>query len=51
MKYKNINGHWCGLAFVVQMPQVREVRSNIETHPAFGVAWREEYIAKWRPYC
>ena len=34
-------GYWCGLAFVIQMPQVREVRPNTETHPAFGDAWRE----------
>jgi sugar fermentation stimulation protein A len=23
------------------MPQVGEVRPNVETHPAFGDAWRE----------
>ena len=34
-------GYWCGLAFVIQMPQVGEVRPNTETHPAFGDAWRE----------
>ena len=34
-------GYWCGLAFVIQMPQVGEVRPNVETHPAFGDAWRE----------
>ena len=34
-------GYWCGLAFVIQMPQVGEVRANVETHPAFGDAWRE----------
>lgn len=34
-------GYWCGLAFVIQMPKVREVRPNIETHPAFGDAWKE----------
>lgn len=35
------NGYWCGLAFVIQMPKVREVRPNIVTHPAFGDAWQE----------
>jgi len=34
-------GYLCGLAFVIQMPQVGEVRPNTETHPAFGDAWRE----------
>lgn len=34
-------GYWCGLAFVIQMPKVREVRLNIVTHPAFGDAWQE----------
>ena len=31
-------GYWAGIAFVVQMPKVSEVRPNIETHPAFGEA-------------
>lgn len=35
------NGYWCGLAFVIQMPKVLEVRPNIVTHPAFGDAWQE----------
>ena len=35
------DGYWCGLAFVVQMPRVEEVRANIETHPAFGEAMDE----------
>ena len=34
-------GYWCGVAFVIQMPKVTEVRPNVETHPEFGVAWRE----------
>ena len=34
-------GYWCGIAFVIQMPKVREVRPNIITHPAFGTAWQE----------
>lgn len=34
-------GYWCGMAFVIQMPKVKEVRPNMETHPAFGVAWSE----------
>ena len=28
----------CGIAFVIQMPGVREVRPNLQTHPAFGAA-------------
>lgn len=32
-------GYWCGVAFVIQMPTVKEVRPNVETHPEFGVAW------------
>ena len=31
-------GYWCGVAFVIQMPKVREVRPNIDTHPEFGEA-------------
>ena len=38
-------GFWCGLAFVIQMPQVKEVRANIETHPAFGEALEEAKAA------
>ncbi|WP_297966100.1 DNA/RNA nuclease SfsA [uncultured Anaerovibrio sp.] len=38
-------GYWCGMAFVIQMPQIKEVRPNIETHPAFGVAWQEAVAA------
>ena len=34
-------GYWCGIAFVIQMPKVTEVRPNVETHPEFGVAWQE----------
>ena len=34
-------GYWCGLAFVIQMPKVVEVRPNITTHPEFGEAWQE----------
>lgn len=34
-------GYWCGMAFVIQMPKVKEMRPNVETHPAFGVAWQE----------
>ena len=26
------------MAFVIQMPKVREVRPNIDTHPEFGEA-------------
>ena len=38
-------GYWCGVAFVIQMPKVKEVRPNVETHPAFGVAWSEAVAA------
>ena len=34
-------GYWAGIAFVVQMPKVSEVRPNIETHPAFGEAMEQ----------
>ena len=35
------SGYWCGMAFVIQMPKVKEVRPNIVTHPDFGDAWQE----------
>ena len=38
-------GYWCGLAFVIQMPAVSKVWPNIETHPAFGEAWKEALAA------
>ncbi len=38
-------GYWCGLAFVIHMPLVSEVRPNIVTHPAFGDAWNEALAA------
>ena len=38
-------GYWCGMAFVIQMPKVKEVRPNVETHPAFGVAWSKAVAA------
>ncbi len=38
-------GYWCGVAFVIQMPTVKEVRPNVETHPAFGEAWKEAVAA------
>ena len=34
-------GYRAAAAFVIQMDGVREVRPNIETHPAFGVALQE----------
>lgn len=34
-------GYWSGIAFVIQMPRVREVRPNMETHPEFGKALTE----------
>lgn len=38
-------GYWCGMAFVIQMPKVKEVRPNVETHPEFGEAWQEAVVA------
>ena len=38
-------GYWAGIAFVVQMPKVNEVRPNIETHPAFGEAMEQARAA------
>lgn len=38
-------GYWCGMAFVIQMPKVKEVRPNVETHPEFGEAWQEAVAA------
>ncbi len=34
-------GYWCGLAFVIQMNGIKQVRPNIETHPEFGKALDE----------
>ena len=31
-------GYWCGIAFVIQMNGIKEVRPNVDTHPAFGEA-------------
>ena len=33
-------GYWCGVAFVIQMPKVKEVRPNVAMYPAFGEAWQ-----------
>ena len=38
-------GYRSAMAFVIQMPKVREVRPNVEMHPEFGVAWREAVAA------
>ena len=38
-------GYWCGVAFVIQMPKIREVRPNINTHPEFGKALEEAKAA------
>ena len=35
----------CGVAFVIQMEEVTEVRPNVETHPAFGAALAEAKAA------
>ncbi len=29
-------GYWCGVAFVIQMNGIEEVRPNLKTHPEFG---------------
>lgn len=29
-------GYWCGIAFVIQMNGIHEVRPNVATHPEFG---------------
>ena len=34
-------GFRCSVVFVIQMPKVREVRLNVETHPAFDEAMEE----------
>ena len=34
-------GYKCALAFVIQMPQVNEVRPNIQIQPEFGTAWKD----------
>ena len=31
-------GYWCGIAFVIQMNGIHEVRPNVSTHPEFGEA-------------
>lgn len=36
-------GYRCYLAFVIQMPGIRKVYPNDETHPAFGEALRQAY--------
>lgn len=38
-------GYRCAVAFVIQMPAVREVRPNVETHPEFGKALTEAKAA------
>ena len=44
-------GYWCGVAFVIQMPRVTEVRPNVETDPAFGEALEEARAAGVRVLC
>ena len=34
-------GYHCAVAFVIQMEGIYEVRSNVETHPEFGVVLEE----------
>ena len=38
-------GYWCGVAFVIQMPKVTEVRPNVATDPVFGKALEEARAA------
>ena len=38
-------GYCCGVALVIQIPIVREVRTNIDTHPEFGKALEEAKAA------
>lgn len=38
-------GYHCFVAFVIQMPGITEVRANVTTHPAFGVALDEAKAA------
>lgn len=38
-------GYHCILAFVIQMEGIREVRPNVQTHPAFGEALNEACAA------
>ena len=33
--------YWCGIAFVIQMNGIHEVRPNVATHPEFGEALDE----------
>ena len=34
----NEEGYNCTVAFVIQMPGIKEVRANVETHKEFGDA-------------
>lgn len=38
-------GYECAVAFVIQMEGVKEVRANVETHPAFGKALEDARAA------
>ncbi|MBQ4602337.1 MAG: DNA/RNA nuclease SfsA [Clostridia bacterium] len=38
-------GYKCVVAFVVQMPDISEVRANTDTHPEFGIALEEARAA------
>lgn len=39
------NGYDCYLAFVIQIPDVKEVLANIETHPEFGTTLEDAKAA------
>ena len=45
------HGYRCGVAFVIQMNGVKEVRPNIETHPEFGEALAEAEQAGVKVLC
>ncbi len=45
------DGYDSGIAFVIQMPRVREVRPNTETHPAFGAALQAALKAGLKIWC
>ena len=44
MSWSRQEGFQYALTFVIQLPKVREVRPNIETHPAFGEALEEAML-------
>lgn len=45
MTQAQLSGARCGVAFVIEMEGVTEVRPNVATHPAFGEALAEARAA------